>query len=152
MQLDDLNFADDLSLLSCTRQQMQLKTTSVPETSASIGLNIHKGKSKILKHNTENTKTITLCSEALEEVEIFTYLESIIDEQGGSDIDVKSEIGKKDCPSGLLNRSTFLSMYTQFFPDGKARLFYEHLFRTFDQDASGSIDFNEFLTVSRLIN
>nr|CAH8850841.1 unnamed protein product [Trichobilharzia regenti] len=52
----------------------------------------------------------------------------------------------KDCPSGLLNRSTFLSMYTQFFPDGKARLFYEHLFRTFDQDASGSIDFNEFLT------
>ncbi|VDO82319.1 unnamed protein product [Schistosoma curassoni] len=59
---------------------------------------------------------------------------------------------QKDCPSGLLNRSTFLSMYTQFFPDGKARLFYEHLFRTFDQDASGSIDFNEFLTVSRLIN
>ncbi|VDP16820.1 unnamed protein product [Schistosoma margrebowiei] len=53
---------------------------------------------------------------------------------------------QKDCPSGLLNRSTFLSMYTQFFPDGKARLFYEHLFRTFDQDASGSIDFNEFLT------
>ncbi|VEL34887.1 unnamed protein product [Protopolystoma xenopodis] len=53
---------------------------------------------------------------------------------------------EKDCPSGLLNRSTFLSMYTQFFPDGKARLFYEHLFRTFDQDNSGQIDFNEFLT------
>ncbi|KAH8878381.1 Neuronal calcium sensor 2 [Schistosoma japonicum] len=57
----------------------------------------------------------------------------------------------KDCPSGLLNRSTFLSMYTQFFPDGKARLFYEHLFRTFDQDASGSIDFNEFLTAIHLM-
>ncbi|TPP55759.1 Neuron-specific calcium-binding protein hippocalcin [Fasciola gigantica] len=52
----------------------------------------------------------------------------------------------KDCPSGLLNRSTFLSMYTQFFPDGKARQFYEHLFRTFDADASGNIDFTEFLT------
>ncbi|CAL8076605.1 unnamed protein product [Calicophoron daubneyi] len=52
----------------------------------------------------------------------------------------------KDCPNGLLNRSTFLSMYTQFFPDGKARSFYEHLFRTFDADASGCIDFNEFLT------
>lgn len=55
---------------------------------------------------------------------------------------------QKDCPSGLLNRSTFLSMYTQFFPDGKARQFYEHLFRTFDADASGNIDFTEFLTVS----
>ncbi|GAA48711.1 Neurocalcin-delta [Clonorchis sinensis] len=52
----------------------------------------------------------------------------------------------KDCPSGLLNRATFLSMYTQFFPDGKARPFYEHLFRTFDQDGSGNIDFTEFLT------
>ncbi|KAF8568550.1 hypothetical protein P879_03285 [Paragonimus westermani] len=52
----------------------------------------------------------------------------------------------KDCSSGQLNRATFLSMYTQFFPDGKARSFYEHLFRTFDQDASGNIDFTEFLT------
>ncbi|CAH8620354.1 unnamed protein product [Dicrocoelium dendriticum] len=52
----------------------------------------------------------------------------------------------KDCPSGLLNHATFLNMYTQFFPDGKARAFYDHLFRTFDQDASGNIDFSEFLT------
>ncbi|KAL3312673.1 hypothetical protein Ciccas_008732 [Cichlidogyrus casuarinus] len=52
----------------------------------------------------------------------------------------------KDCPSGQLNRATFLNMYTQFFPDGKARMFYEHLFRTFDQDNSGNIDFTEFLS------
>ncbi|VDK46576.1 unnamed protein product [Taenia asiatica] len=38
-------------------------------------------------------------------------------------------------------------MYTHFFPDGKAKDFYAHLFRTFDQDNSGQIDFSEFLSV-----
>ncbi|VDP56152.1 unnamed protein product [Schistosoma margrebowiei] len=46
MQLDDLDFADDLALLSQTQQQMQEKTTSVAASSEAIGLNIHKGKSK----------------------------------------------------------------------------------------------------------
>ncbi|VDO52926.1 unnamed protein product [Schistosoma margrebowiei] len=36
----------------------------------------------------------TLDGETLEDVEFFTYLGSIIDEQGGSDADVKARIGK----------------------------------------------------------
>ncbi|VDP37860.1 unnamed protein product [Schistosoma margrebowiei] len=48
MQLYDLDFADDLTLLSQTQQQMQEKTTNVTAASAAVGLNIHKGKSKIL--------------------------------------------------------------------------------------------------------
>ncbi|VDP24736.1 unnamed protein product [Schistosoma margrebowiei] len=82
------NFADDLSLL------MYIKTDSVSAVSASVGLNIHKGKTKILKYNTENSSSITLHGETLEDVESFTYLGSIIDEQGGSDADVKARIGK----------------------------------------------------------
>ncbi|VDO96904.1 unnamed protein product [Schistosoma curassoni] len=46
MQLDDLDFADNLVLLSHTQQQMQEKTTSVAAVSAEIGLNIHKGKAR----------------------------------------------------------------------------------------------------------
>ncbi|VDP35046.1 unnamed protein product [Schistosoma margrebowiei] len=92
--LEDLDFADDLALLSRTHEQMLMKTTSVAEASAVIGLNIHKGRRKILKYNTENTNAITLDIETLEGVECFTYLESIIDKQGGSDADVKARIGK----------------------------------------------------------
>ncbi|VDP75257.1 unnamed protein product [Schistosoma mattheei] len=55
MQLDDLDYADDLALLSQTQQQMQEKTTSVAEASMAIGLNIHKWKSKILRYNTTCT-------------------------------------------------------------------------------------------------
>ncbi|VDP29758.1 unnamed protein product [Schistosoma curassoni] len=53
----DLDFTDDLDLLSRTREQMQ--TTSESEASVSVGINIHKSKSKILKYNTENTNPIT---------------------------------------------------------------------------------------------
>ncbi|CAH8471399.1 unnamed protein product [Schistosoma rodhaini] len=94
MQLDDLDFADDLALLSQTQQQMQEKTTSVAAASAAVGLNINKGKSKTLRYNTICTNPITLDGEALEDVEIFTYLGSIIDEHGGSDADVRARIGK----------------------------------------------------------
>ncbi|VDP74266.1 unnamed protein product [Schistosoma curassoni] len=94
MQLNDLEFADDLALLSQTQQQMQEKTTSVAAASAAVGLNIHKGRSKILRYNTECTNRITLDGEDLEDVKTFTYLGSIIDEHGGSDADVKARIGK----------------------------------------------------------
>ncbi|VDP36401.1 unnamed protein product [Schistosoma margrebowiei] len=90
MQLDDLDFADDLALLSQMQQQMQEKTNSV----AAVALNKHKGKSRILRYNTACTNPITIDGEDLEDVKTFTYLGSIIDEQGGSDADVKALIGK----------------------------------------------------------
>ncbi|VDO56410.1 unnamed protein product [Schistosoma margrebowiei] len=93
-QLDDLDFADDLALLSHTHEQMQIKTVSVSAVSASASLNIHKGKTKVLKFKTKNSNPITLDGETLEDVKSFTYLGSIIDEQGGSEADLKVRIGK----------------------------------------------------------
>ncbi|VDP31684.1 unnamed protein product [Schistosoma curassoni] len=52
MQLDDLDFADDLSLPSHTQQQIQEKT-DVAAASAAVGLNIHKKKSKSSISTTE---------------------------------------------------------------------------------------------------
>ncbi|VDP59682.1 unnamed protein product [Schistosoma mattheei] len=73
---------------------MQEKTNSVTAASAAVGLNKHKGKSKILRYNTACTNPITIDREDLEDVKTFTYLSSIIDEHGGSDADVKARIGK----------------------------------------------------------
>ncbi|VDP24528.1 unnamed protein product [Schistosoma mattheei] len=94
MQLDDLDIADDLALLSQTQQQMQEKTTNVAVASAAVGLNIHKGNSKILRHNTACTNPVTIDGEDLGDVKTFTYLGSITDEHGGSDADVKARISK----------------------------------------------------------
>ncbi|VDO78196.1 unnamed protein product [Schistosoma margrebowiei] len=93
-QLEDLDLADDLVLLSHTHEQILVNTTSVAAASESVGINIHKRKSKIPKYNTESTNPITLDGEALKDVEYSTYLGSIIDKQGGPQADVKVGIGK----------------------------------------------------------
>ncbi|VDP73627.1 unnamed protein product [Schistosoma curassoni] len=94
MQLEDLDFSDNLTLLSHTQQQIQQKTSCLAAASIAVGLNIHKGKCKSLQYNTTCTSQITLDGEALEDVENFTYLGIIIDEHGGSDADVNALIGK----------------------------------------------------------
>ncbi|VDO58340.1 unnamed protein product [Schistosoma margrebowiei] len=58
MQLDDLDFTYDLDLLSQTQQQMKM-TTSV----AAVSLNIHNGKSKILRYNTAYINPVTVDGE-----------------------------------------------------------------------------------------
>ncbi|VDO73232.1 unnamed protein product [Schistosoma margrebowiei] len=73
---------------------MQEKTTSVAAASTAAGLNIHKGKSKILRYNTACTNPITLDGEYLEDVKSSTYLDGDIDKHGGSDADVNARIGK----------------------------------------------------------
>jgi hypothetical protein len=40
-QLDDLDFADDIALISSTQQQMQEKTSLLAETSIKLGLRQH---------------------------------------------------------------------------------------------------------------
>merc|ERR1712107_679170 len=39
----------------------------------------------------------------------------------------------------------FVKIYSQCFPSGNARDFCDHIFRTFDTDRNGFIDFKEFL-------
>jgi Ca2+-binding EF-hand superfamily protein len=50
-----------------------------------------------------------------------------------------------DCPNGKLSPAMFIEMYRMFFPGGDPRRFCENVFRTFDSDRSGHIDFKEFL-------
>ncbi|VDP77807.1 unnamed protein product [Schistosoma mattheei] len=110
-QLDDLDFTDDLALLSHTHEQMQITKASVSAVSVSVGLNIHEGKTKVLKFKTKNSNPITLDGETLEDIESFTYLGSIIDEQGGSDADVNSRIGKGRAASLHLELKTTFNQY-----------------------------------------
>ena len=51
-QLDDLDFADDLVLLSHNHQHMQEETSGIETISARVGLRIHTGKNNLLIINT----------------------------------------------------------------------------------------------------
>ncbi|VDO72521.1 unnamed protein product [Schistosoma margrebowiei] len=60
---NDLKFADDLTLLSPTHQQMLAKTNSLLTASASVGLNTHKRKTKNIIYIMENTNPVILDGE-----------------------------------------------------------------------------------------
>ncbi|XP_041358046.1 neuronal calcium sensor 2-like [Gigantopelta aegis] len=51
----------------------------------------------------------------------------------------------RDCPEGQLSKEKFKEVYAQFFPGGNPDDFCEHVFRSFDKDHSGAIEFKEFL-------
>ncbi|VDP16605.1 unnamed protein product [Schistosoma margrebowiei] len=70
---------------------MQEKKTSVAAASAAVDINIHKGKSKIPRYNTACNSPIKINGDDSEDVKTFTYLGSIVDEQSGSDADMKAQ-------------------------------------------------------------
>ena len=51
------------------------------------------------------------------------------------------------CPTGRLNKSRFVDLYRKMFPEGKSAAFYEHMFRVYDADRSGTLEFSEFIQV-----
>ena len=81
---------------------MQGKTTRLAATSERTGLKINRGKSKVTRINTTNENPITVGGEQLEEVDSFTYLGSVIDKEGGTDVDVGVRIGKARAAFNML--------------------------------------------------
>ena len=59
-QLDDLDFVDDLALLSHNHQQMQQKTSDLHHTSVQVGLTLNKQKTKILRISAGTDEPVTI--------------------------------------------------------------------------------------------
>ena len=57
-QLEDLDFADDLALLSETHKHMQQKTERLQEKSSQLGLKINVGKTRVMKVNSRSSEPI----------------------------------------------------------------------------------------------
>ena len=72
-RLEDLNFADDIALLSHNHQGMQAKVTRLAKISGKTGLRISKSKAKMMRVKNINVDNIKLDGEAIDDVEDFTY-------------------------------------------------------------------------------
>ena len=88
-QLDDLEFADDLALLSHSHEQTQERTDLLNLVSAQTGLNINMNKTKTMKANGKRMNVVTVGGNRL-----LTYLGSKINKTGGTEEDTKARIQK----------------------------------------------------------
>ena len=95
-QLDDLDFADDLALLSHNHSQMQDKTTLLETTSAGTGLKINRKKTELMKMNTTANALITVGGEPIREVESFVYLESVVTIRGAQTETSQPELARQE--------------------------------------------------------
>ena len=93
-KLDDLDFADDIALISSTREQIQQKVRSLSTNSKGIELKINAEKTKLLRLNTSNTEKVQVDGQDIEEVESFVYLGANLSNEGGTEGDIKARLGK----------------------------------------------------------
>jgi len=92
--LDDLNFADNLALLSHRAQDMRDKKQALKEQGAMVGLKINATKTKMMCIGTKCSDGVFVKGEQVKKVDEFTYLGSIVSKKVGTDKDIQARIEK----------------------------------------------------------
>lgn len=93
-RLHDLDYADDICLMSHTLDGIQQKLNRLQEYGIQVGLKINTTKTKSLRIATPNTNPLFLNGSVIEDVNKFTYLGSVISKDGGADEDVANRINR----------------------------------------------------------
>ena len=113
-QLEDLDFADDIALISTTQHQMQKKTDKLAEASQRIGLNISKTKTQVMRLNCKNIEPIKFQNgDTIKETNDFTYLGAVVGTEGGCDKDMHSRLSKAKPAFRKLKRIWGLKQYNR---------------------------------------
>ena len=93
-QLEDLDFADDLAVLSSTHVHLQEKTNRLNMFAIQTGLNINTNKTQVMCINATPGAPITVSGQNLDYVDEFTYLGSLISKENATQKDIRARLGK----------------------------------------------------------
>ena len=111
-QLEDLDFADDLALMSHIHQHMQEKTSRLNTFAQQVGLKISQKKTEVMMLNVSNPLPVTINEEELTTTEEFTYLGSTVRHDGGAGSDIKNRLSKARNAFRMLNNVWKSSQYS----------------------------------------
>ncbi|PVD22620.1 hypothetical protein C0Q70_18440 [Pomacea canaliculata] len=92
--LEDLDFADDIALLSHRYQDMQKKTNAFSETAGNLGLKVSTQKTNSLRVTARVQDSIKLNGEEIEEVHSFSYLGSKMSNTGDAEVEIQARLAK----------------------------------------------------------
>ncbi len=73
--LEDLDFADDIALLSSRYVDIRDKTSRLVDEAARVGLKVNAKKSKVMRVNARNDQRIEINGEQVDEVELSALLD-----------------------------------------------------------------------------
>ena len=93
-RLEDVDYADDLCLLTHQLVDMKEKGERLQEISGQVGLKINFQKTKEMRTGVRHQESLERHRKAVERVSEFTYLGSIISETGGTDENITARIRK----------------------------------------------------------
>ncbi|KAF6205810.1 hypothetical protein GE061_019984 [Apolygus lucorum] len=119
-RLEDLDFADDLCLISQRFTDLQAKLSALDIAAAGVGLRINSSKTKEMRIKARTDQPLVLRVANVERVDSFFYLGSVVTEEGGSDQDVRTRIRKANgafvqlypvWKSGHISRRTKLRIF-----------------------------------------
>jgi len=116
-KLMDLDYADDICLLTHSTRTMQKMLERLEKESAKAGLKINVKETKEMCIALNNKEPLWIHNETIERVTQFTYLGSIIDNTRGTEEDIKPHIRKAQTAFSALNKiwhSTTYSTQTKF--------------------------------------
>ncbi|CAN0193463.1 unnamed protein product [Lampetra fluviatilis] len=90
-----------------------------------------------------NTKSSALSREILEDIKLNTkFSEDELTEWYSSFM--------RDCPDGRISRERFEKIYARFFPNADPKVYAQHVFRSFDKNSDGTLDFKEYIIALHL--
>lgn len=92
--LEDLDFADDIVLMSSKFDDLQQKTYIFEKFSKTVGLTINRKKTKSMRINEKYTNKINLSNKDIEDVSSFTYLGVTVNKEGGTNEEIRTRIAK----------------------------------------------------------
>ncbi|XP_043063167.1 uncharacterized protein LOC122319632 [Drosophila yakuba] len=100
--LEDLDYADDICLISHRLDDIQRKSGDLVRITSSVGLEINIAKTKAMRFNHSSQGNININGNPIEFITSFPYLGTIISNSGGVDDDVFSRLGKARSAFGRL--------------------------------------------------
>jgi len=100
-KLADLDFADDIALLSNIRDALQDITTGLQNNALKVGLRISAEKTKAMIVGEQQAIPLTVDQKDIEYVDKFQYLGTYMSRTGDVDTDIRARIGKA---SGVFRR------------------------------------------------
>ena len=92
--LEDLDYADDIVLLSQSWNDAQEKLDRLANFGERTGLKINIDKTESMRINCTNPVLFTIWTDGIKEVDKFTYLGGMVTKWGGANEDMLSRIGK----------------------------------------------------------